>query len=431
MKKWVACLLTLAMLATFATAFAQSGDGVVTLTFESLAWIKAEQDATAEVIAAWNAEHPNIQVQLVQGSWGDINAELLTGFETGDVPDMFHYWMPPIMTWKENGWLADLTPMLDDELYGDVGEDVWNALRSSDGKIVALPYQNECDVIFYNKDLFAKAGVTAPTVDDPWTLDELIENCKKMTDPANDVYGLQIKGLWDYGSRYFNDIWATKIGESPLQKNDQGEYEIHFSDKYLALAEKMRNMMLVDKIVPPYAGSDNDVDTSRFLSGKLAVYAGIGCWQRSQFFEDGAFDSVNWGMLPAVIIDNAENYGAIQTISVTEASEHKEECMDFLRYFWSTENQIKICGAAYIFPCRQSAMKSPEMNSSEGGWDIAQLSAQSLIVPEYVTVPGWGDFSESIGKTIYGEYFQGMIDQTEFVNRATMEGNAILESARQ
>lgn len=424
MKKLVSCLLVVVLLAV--SGIIAVAEEPVTITFESLAWIKAEQDATREVIDAWNAEHPEIQVQLIQGDWGGINAELLTGFETGDVPDMFHYWTAPIMTWKENGWMADLSPMLDDELYDDVDEEVWKALSSSDGKIIALPYQNECDVVFYNKDMFDAAGIVAPTVENPWTLDELIENCKLLTDAENDVYGLQIKNLWHLGVRYFNEIWATKIGESPLVLNENGEYEIGFSEEYLELAEKMRNLMLVDKIVPPYS-VDMD-DTAMFLDGKLGVYCGIGCWQRSQFFE--AETDVNWGMLPAITIDNANNYGAIQTISVTEASEHKEECMEFLRYFWSTENQIKICGAAYIFPCRKSAMAAPELNTSEDFWDLAQLGAQSLVIPDFVTVPGWGDFQESIGATIYAEYFQGMIDQDEFVERCELEGNMMLEDAR-
>lgn len=134
-----------------------SGDGgPVKLTFKTLAWIKAEQEEQKAVIDEWNAEHPDIQVELQSADWSTATNELLTAFETGDVPDIFHYSQPIISDWKDLGYLDDMSVMLTDEDKADVNEDIWSGLTASDGSIVGVPIQYEVDVTFYNKEIFKK-----------------------------------------------------------------------------------------------------------------------------------------------------------------------------------------------------------------------------------------------------------------------------------
>lgn len=181
-----------------------SAENPAHITYKSLAWILAEQDETKKVIDEWNEAHPEIQVEYVQGDWGTVDQEMLTSFETGDVPDIFQYWTAPIQMWKERGFLADLTPMLDDEMKADVDQGVWGLMTSTDGKLTALPYQCEVDMIFYNKEMFKEKGIEAPTVEKPWTLDELIDAARLLNDETNDVKGIAVQGL-NWAARFFND----------------------------------------------------------------------------------------------------------------------------------------------------------------------------------------------------------------------------------
>lgn len=426
MRKLISLVLvTLLALSLFVPMASAEGEPV-RLRFMSLAWIKNEQDTTKAVIDEWNAQNPGIQVELVQSDWGSIDTELLTGFETGDVPDIFHYWTAPIMTWKTRGFLADLSPMLTDIELGDVQEEVWDLYRTESGAITALPFQNESDIIFYNKTMFAEKGIEPPTMDNPWTFDQLVENAKLLSDPDSDVYGLCFHG-GPVNVRYFNDTWATKIGESPLAKNEDGSYSVALSDRYIELAEKMKGLMYGDLPVhPPVDGSD---PKENFLTGRVAILLGSGCWMRSQFIDESEGADVDWGIMPPIKMDSYDNWGAVQTLSIPEASQHKEEAMEFLKYFWNTENQVRICKSAYIFPCRQSAMQDERLNTEEGYWDMAQLTAQSLIVPTHVAVPGWGEFMNGIGSTIYEEYMQDSLNAEDFKKRVEEEGTRALTEA--
>lgn len=397
----------------------------VHLTYKSLAWILAEQDETKAVIDEWNAEHPEIQVEYVQGDWGTVDQEMLTSFETGDVPDIFQYWTSPIQLWKERGFLADLSPMLDDAMKEDVNPEVWDLMTSSDGKITALPFQSEVDMIYYNKTMFQEKGIEAPTVDDPWTLDEMIDAARKLNDDSKGIKGIAVKGL-NWAARFFNDSWATKAGVSPL--NTEGEvYSLNLDGKYHELMDTFLEMT-DEGIMDPAIYTDGYDAESAFMDGQIAILAGLGCYTRSQFIHEMSDKEADWGIIPPVVIDSPATYGAIQTISIPEKAKNKEAAMEFLKYFWNEENQERIAQAAYIFPGRNSVME--KFNKPEEGWDMAYQSAASLIVPNYIPVPGWGSFIEGEGKIIYQEYFTGQIDFEEFKRKMENQLLPFLEESR-
>lgn len=61
---------------------------------------------------------------------------------------------------------------------------------------------------------------------------------------------------------------------------------------------------------------------------------------------------------------------------------------------------------------------------------MAYQSAASLIVPNYIPVPGWGSFIEGERKIIYQEYFTGQIDFDEFKRKMENQLLPFLEESR-
>ena len=398
----------------------------VKLTYLSLAWLKGEQDVTKQVIDEWNKQHPEIQVEYVQGDWGTIAEYLLTSFETGDVPDMFQYQAISITDWKDRGVLVDMTPMLDTGMKDDVLPGFWQMLTTKDNRIIGLPFEFETDSLFYNKAIFAEKGIQVPDLNSPWSLDELIEVAQKLTDPTQGKYGVALAGM-GLSIEVINDTWATKIGFSPVTKEGDNMVVKVNNPKYLDLMKKIHDMIYVQKVTPAdVVGIQYDA-TPGFLEGKYAIVAGWGCWMRALITESAKGKNIDWGLLPPIKIDTASTYGQLQTISICEKSAHKNEAMEFLKYFWNTENQIKIAKSAYLFPGRLSAVNSKEFSTSEEGWDMAQSAAKNLVVPLHVITPGWGAFFNGIGATIYQEYFSDQITLEQFVEKCEREGTKALK----
>ena len=49
-----------------------SDGGKVTLRFQSLAFQEPTVQATKDIVKAWNDDHPDVQVEYVQGSWDSV-----------------------------------------------------------------------------------------------------------------------------------------------------------------------------------------------------------------------------------------------------------------------------------------------------------------------------------------------------------------------
>ena len=95
-------------------------------------------------------------------------------------------------------WMEDLGPLLKDPTLTNPDFDLSDFSKPSmavgtaaDGRVTALPLNQDLFILFYNKALFAEAGFSAP----PRTYDELFAMAKRMTDPAKGVYGFVGRGL--------------------------------------------------------------------------------------------------------------------------------------------------------------------------------------------------------------------------------------------
>jgi multiple sugar transport system substrate-binding protein len=160
----------------------------------TLNWALWDWSATAyyqPLIDAYEAAHPNVKIEYTDLGSADYDTVLQTQL-TGGSSDL------DVITIKDipgyaNLISANLLSPLDDyiaaqnidpSLYGGV----LDAL-TVDGKVYSLPFRSDFWLLYYNKDLFDKAGVPYPTND--MTLDQFADMAEKVTSGfgADKVYG--------------------------------------------------------------------------------------------------------------------------------------------------------------------------------------------------------------------------------------------------
>ncbi len=117
---------------------ADESGGPVMLRFQSLAFQEPSVAATEQIVAAWNTAHPDVQVQVTQGTWDNVHDQLVTQFQGGTAPDVIHDESADIAGFARQGYLADLGPHLSQETRASVPQGVWDAV-TVDGKTVAAP----------------------------------------------------------------------------------------------------------------------------------------------------------------------------------------------------------------------------------------------------------------------------------------------------
>lgn len=169
--------------------------------------------------------NPDIKLKWVTLEEGVLRQRVTTDIATkGGQFDVMTIGMYETPIWGKKGWLKEIKA---DAKYD--AEDLLPAMRnglSVNGKMYAVPFYGESSMLMYRKDLAAKAGVT---FSDPPTWDQVADAAVKMTDKANGVYGICLRGKpgWGdnmaflttlvntYGGQWFDMKWKPQVDSKP------------------------------------------------------------------------------------------------------------------------------------------------------------------------------------------------------------------------
>jgi len=144
-----------------------------------------------EIVAKFNEEHPNIQVENVFQPYADMMTLLQTSIAGGSVPDVAAVDLIFLPQLVATGGVEALDDLITNDASVNV-DDFYPRLAQYDvidGKRYALPVSTNNMQLIWNKDLFAKAGLDPATPPKTWS--ELQAMAEKCQDPANGVVGFE------------------------------------------------------------------------------------------------------------------------------------------------------------------------------------------------------------------------------------------------
>ena len=159
----------------------ESGDKKV-VSFYS--WSEnAEQDFDKAVIAQYEKENPDIDIQEVFVPYTEYLSKMNTMAAADSMPDVFKLPEGSVLEWGSKDAVLDLAP-----LYEKKGINLEETtLESTIFKTGDSVWGVGCNVatlaLYYNKDLLKEAGIEFPSTDaeNPWTWEEFVENARKLT----------------------------------------------------------------------------------------------------------------------------------------------------------------------------------------------------------------------------------------------------------
>ncbi|MBA2666854.1 MAG: sugar ABC transporter substrate-binding protein [Trueperaceae bacterium] len=400
----------------------------VQLRFVSLAWQPQAIEAAQSVVADWNAQNPDVQVEFQQVDWGSIHDYLVTSFETRSVPDVFHYESSAILDFGARGYLTELSSILSDDLRSDVVPGAWESVTDADGNVWGVPFLWESLIVLYNRDLFEEAGVEAPTIDDPWTWDEMRAAAAELTrdtdgDGQIDQYGAAF-GLRSPVNRILN--LAVGFGGDFFYRRDDGSWEVRVGDAEREILTIITEMMFEEATASPDGvGLSGPELFPGFFEGRYAMLPGIGVWARQQIVEN-APEGFHWGVLPPLVAETQEQGSATQTLSISAASTNQEEALAFMEFFLNSQNMATLAQGDWLFPTRASSFDLPEFQTEEAGWDVATESARHLRLAAFQRVPNFAEFRSRVATPILQELFAGRITVDQAAERLEQEGTSTI-----
>ncbi|NEP15708.1 MAG: sugar ABC transporter substrate-binding protein [Leptolyngbya sp. SIO4C1] len=148
----------------------QASDGTQTVEFWTMQLQPKFTDYFNQLIAEFEAENPDIQVEWVDVPWSDMQSKILTAVSAGTAPDVVNL-NPDFASQlaSRNAWLP-----LDDRIAADEKAvylpKIWQASTLNDESF-GLPWYLTARVTLYNQNIFDQAGISEP----PQTYAELAE----------------------------------------------------------------------------------------------------------------------------------------------------------------------------------------------------------------------------------------------------------------
>ncbi|MEV7804098.1 sugar ABC transporter substrate-binding protein [Microbispora sp. NPDC088329] len=396
----------------------------VKLRFLSLAWQKESIEANKQIVAEWNTANPKIQVEYVQGSWDNVNDQLVTSFEAGDPPDVIHDDSPALSSFASRGFLLDLTSKVPAELKSDIPQTAWDTVTFSGGGsgegVYGVPFLQESQVLIANKKLLDGAGVRVPTPGAPWTWDEFADVAKKLTKKG--AYGVAwpmkspVNKMLNLALNFGGTFFATQDGKTTVKVGPQ-EREV---------LQRVHDQLYTDKSADPSALGMGTADPlPGFFAGKFAILP-AGVYLRQQVAEQ-APSGFEWVTLPPLKGVTSQQGAVSQTLSVAADSEHPDEALKFIAFFLNGPNQAKLAKGDWLLPTSTTAAKDPALTTEDNGWDVATASAKDLVVAPFLKVNGYDEWKSKVATPAMQEYFADKISLDELATRLVEEGNKVLE----
>lgn len=361
----------------------------VTITFWHGWSLPNDVKALQKSIDQFEKLHPNITVKATPNVSDD---KILQGLRSANGPDVASSFVTDAVGGLCHGALIDLNPLLKKD--GIDKEKTFIPSRIGytqfDGKQCALPLLGDAFGLYYNTDMFAAAGITAP----PKTWTEFTADAVKLTTMKGGTYD-QL-GFMASVDGYESDTgtWLHQWG--PTYFTDQGKSNLANDPKVSEFFEYNKSLI---KALGGYAALQKYRSTfgdewsaeNPFEVGKVAM-AFDGEWRIPIIKSDGA--KVNYAVAPLPVPDDQlASYGkgflTGTIIGIAARSRSQQASWEFVKYLTTNEQALVSFGNQISnLPSTLSALKSPDLPQDPAFKTFLDISANPQSVGAPATANG-------------------------------------------
>jgi multiple sugar transport system substrate-binding protein len=306
---------------------------------EEIAWGKA-------MVSEWNSANPEEKVTAQEIPAGKTSEEVIgAAITAGNAPCLVFNTSPAaVPQFQKQGGLVALDDFSGATDYIETRSgDVADQYQSPDGKFYQMPWKQNPVMIFYNKDLFKKAGID-PENPPLKTYDEFLATSKKIVDSK-----AAQAAIWPAPSSEFFQSWfdfyplyaAESGGKQTIEDGKATFDDPAGKDVWNFWAQMYEN---------GYAQKEK-YNGDSFADQKAAM-AVVGPWAIAVYGED-----VNWGVVPVPTKDGKEasdinTFTDAKNIGLYSACKNQQTAWNVLKFATSEDQDGKLLEKTGQMPIR-------------------------------------------------------------------------------
>ncbi|WP_295839296.1 extracellular solute-binding protein [uncultured Microbacterium sp.] len=354
-----------------------------------------------QMVEAWNAANPDQQVTAQEIPAGSSSEEVIgAAITAGNAPCLIFNTSPAAVPgFERQGGLVNLSDFPDGEQYiTDRSGDLAEQYRSDDGGFYQLPWKSNPVMIFYNKDLFAQAGLDAenPRLS---TYDEFLQTAQTLKSAGVSPYAINPAPTSEFFQSWFDfyPLYAAQTGGAQLVEDGQATFDDENGE---AVADFWRT------IYSEQLAGNEQYQGDAFADGQAAM-AIVGPWAISVYK-----DKVNWGSVPVpteqgVAADDTWTFSDAKNVGLFTACENKATAWDVLKFATSEEQDGTWLQETGQMPLRQNLTDTyaDYFQANPAYQQFGDQAARTVEVPNVQnSVEIWQAFRDGYSKAvIFGE----------------------------
>jgi len=354
-----------------------------------------------QMVEAWNAENPDEQITAQEIPAGSSSEEVIgAAITAGNAPCLIFNTSPAaVPQFQRQGGLVNLSEFEDGDDYittrsGELAEQY----RSEDGGLYQMPWKSNPVMIFYNKDLFAQAGLD-PENPSLSTYDEFLETSRTLTSSGVAPFAINPAPTSEFFQSWFDfyPLYAAQTGGTPLVEDGAATFD---SDDGTAVAEFWRTMYQEQ-----LAGNEQ-YQGDAFADGQAAM-AIVGPWAIQVYGDD-----VNWGSVPVPTQNGTDpadtwTFSDAKNVGLFSACDAKGTAWDVLKFATSEEQDGIWLEETGQMPLRQDLTATyPDYFAANPAYEqFGDQAARTVEVPNVQnSVEIWQAFRDGYSEAvIFGE----------------------------
>lgn len=311
-----------------------------------------QEPVTYNIVQAFNkANEGKYKVEFEAADTETHSKNMKLKAEDGTLPQIFWIEGSEASEYSEAGVLMDLTEFLDENTEIKKALGGMEAAFKDDNGQFGLPYQCNVQGIFYNKELFDKAGVSYPT--DDTTYDEFVEMIKALKTSGVTPLAIGSKNsgfaMWEFNEFLARYGWEDNI-ENILSGSDKFN-----NAELLACFEKLKGLKDAGAF-PDNMATIEYFDAKQLFDGGSAAMFGTGQWDCAEF-DENIGDKIGFWWGPKFTDTQAEQNIAMKVPSapigvsaaVADDDNLKEGVYKFLSFYYG-EEAAELSYEGSIFP---------------------------------------------------------------------------------
>ena len=316
-------------------------------------WIWDAAEMFQKLAEQYQAARPNVKVKIVSQQWDDYWTKLPLALKGKTGPAVFS--MHNSQHDNLINYMAPYDMPLESLQKDFVGVDA----HVIEDNVYYIDYGMMTGTIYYNKDMWAEAGLTDSDI--PKTWDEFREAAKKLT--KIDASGKITQAGYNFNGDYHTMLMGLNYQYGELFFGEDGKSPNLDNPTTIKTTEFLMDLYNKDKIGSPDFGTDAG---ESFGQGKSAMVYRWG-WYNNSLQTD--YPDLKYGVFEMPTPTNEEvfaydRYNGESTMGINKnaSKEQQAAAQDFVKFFLSNDEAMKqFCLKYSVFPTKKSLSQDPDI----------------------------------------------------------------------